>query len=246
MIAATRLSFSAKRILFSVVILLWVFVSVGPEKAFGLYLPCLFIWVMSPSLDCSLIENVFWKLRYVFIVTLAYGLLQKFYGYFPNELDWIYSNVGAVRMEAFFVTPEIRPFSMFSGVPEFGFFSSIMLFFSIQKKSLIFFILSAFGIYLAGSRGIMLSTAVALSILLLSRLPITKLIQPRLLFAAGIILSISCYIFLMLVLPSTGFLESKDDESRLLIYGTFNYRVFMLIDFFSSNQLDKLLVWCWC
>ena len=237
LVAAIRAeTFSKKRAIIAVLLILWVALRVAPEKAFLSYLPMFFVWTFSRYTSCVLVENSFWKLRFFFVVSVLYALVQKKFGYLPHELGWIYSGLGAVRAEGFFVTDDIRPFSIYAGVPDFAFFSAIVLYFAIEKRSYFFVGLGLLGLYLAASRGIIVSAVIALATAWLSRL-----YTPRRATIVGCIIALIAYLFLAVVLPLTGFLEAKDDASRMLVYGTFNYRITMLKDFWE--QLDLFNIW---
>lgn len=236
LLATFRLSLNRYRLAFSVLILAWVYVFLAPDKALYLYLPALIVWTFSIALPYEIVERSIWRLRHIFVLSIFYGVFQKVFGYFPHEMEWIQSGIGAVREEGYFVTTEIRSFSFYAGVPEFGFFSAIMMFLAIQRRSVVIFAFAVFGIYLAGSRGVMLSAVIALVALFFYREK-----SPKLTAGAGVMLAIVVYLFLAIILPLTGFLEVKSDESRLFVYGTFNYRVTMLLELVS--EIDFANIW---
>lgn len=236
LLATIRGAINKQRTVIAFVALSWLWLTISPDKVFFQYLPAFIVWVFALAQPYDVVESSFWRLRYIFLAAIIYAIFQKIFGYLPHELAWIYSGVGAVREEGFFVTEEVRSFSFFAGVPDLALFSAIMLFFSLQRRSLFFFALSMVGIYLAGSRGIMVSTIIALAVLFFY-----KRISPRALLWLGFSSAIVAYLLLAVALPATGFLESKNDESRLLIYGTFNYRVTMLLEFLA--EINWLNIW---
>jgi len=221
----------------SIVILLavWLLVSIEFERAINLYFPMLIVWLFSSTLPYHNVRSVFWRMRYVFLAAVLYGAYQKSFGFLSHELSWIYSGMGAVREEGYFVTDEIRPFSFFAGIPEFGFFSAIMLYFALEKKSPLYGMIALTGLYLSGTRGVILSTIIAFIVLFFHRR-----ISHRTLIVLGVVLAILAYVLLAIVLPTTGLLEAKSDNSRLLVYGTFGYRVTMLMEFWSEVNWSNI------
>lgn len=236
LLAALRFSLNKYRLAVSVVLFSWVFLFLAPERALFLYLPALVVWTFSITLPYATVEQSLWRLRYLFVLSVAYAVVQKTFGYLPHEIGWIQSGIGAVRAEGYFLTDEIRSFSFFAGVPEFGFFSAIMMFLAIHRRSVVIFVLAGLGIYLAGSRGVMLSTAIALFTLLIYRAR-----SPRKTAVIGMLLAVAAYLALAIILPLTGFLEVKSDASRLLIYGTFSYRVSLLLELVA--ELNFANIW---
>lgn len=235
-LAAIGSAFSTKRAVVSALLSIWVWFLVSPEKAV-IYLPLFVIWTFARNLHYKEVEDAFWKLRYIFFISLLYGLYQKQFGYLPNEMQWILKGVGSVGTEGYFTTDELRPFSFYAGVPEFGFFSSIFVYIGIRRKSLLVFLLGLFGVFLAGSRGVLLSLGIALLMLLLE-----KRLTRRNVVLIGFATAIAMYCVLSLWLPTSGLLEDFGaSDSRLMVYGTFNARVEMLLDFIL--RVDSANIW---
>jgi hypothetical protein len=235
-LAAIGSAFSAKRAVVSVMLSIWIWFMGSPEKAV-MYLPLFVIWLFARNLHYREVEEAFWKLRYIFFISLLYGLCQKQFGYLPHELQWIVKGVGSVTKEGYFITDELRPFSFYAGVPEFGFFSTIFVYIGIRRKSLLFFLLGLFGVFLAGSRGVLISLVIALLMLLLER-HLTR----RNVAMIGFVTAIAMYGVLSIWLPASGLLEDFGaGDSRLTVYGTFNARVEMLLDFIS--RVNSANIW---
>jgi hypothetical protein len=200
-------------------------------------LPAIIVWVFALKCSADEIENVFLKLKYIFLLSVIYGLVQKFYGYLPQEMAWITNGIGMVGEAGYFVRPEdLRAFSFYAGVAEFGLISSIFLFISIKRTSVMLFIACFIGIIISGSRGMMVSIFIALNCSLLYRY-----FSPKKTVVFGFLLSIFIYIILAFILPMTRFVEGPY-ASRLLVYGTYGARVQVLLDFIGNLTLTNLLI----
>lgn len=234
-LVAFRSKVKVSAIFVSVILVTWVSINGSPGRAFLQYGPILFLLIFSESRTVSELSSIFWKIRALFLLSILYAAYVKIFGFLPYEISWINSGLGMVRAEGFFVTEEVRPMSFYAGIPEFGFLSSIYVYFSFKKRSYIFFILGICGIYLAGSRGIMVSFVVAAAMAFLYYKYASKKL---------VILGFSCavlmYLFFAIILPETGFLEVKDDTSRLLVYGTLGYRFSVLLDFFLLVNMENI------
>ncbi len=200
-------------------------------------LPSVCVLVLYQQRDPRQAVSALWSLRFLFVAAVAYGASQKFIGYLPHEIEWIYSSAGMVRAEGFFVTYDVRAFSFFAGVPEFSLFAVVMAYLSWIKRAYAYLALSAFALFIAGSRGIMVSAgAASLMAFVYLRLPktlsiISAIITP-LLFYAGTVYFVSLYNIIDRLQAS---------ESRLWVTGTFNARVTLTDDFFTNLTPEKFI-----
>jgi hypothetical protein len=223
------------RLSLSFISLLFLF-STDQLSSLYIYFPALCIFSLVFSLKPSRLLVILRSYRAVFVVSVIYAFYQKTFGYLPFEVNWISSGLGHVSELGYYVTDEIRAFSFYAGLPEFGFISCIYFLFSIRARSFLLLILSLSGIFLAGSRGIILSAVLAF-FLYLFKIKTINFFRPLLL----LFLALGAYLFLALILPETGFLEAKDDAYRLLVYGTFAARYSLFIDFLSSYDFLSLM-----
>lgn len=170
----------------------------------------------------------------LFAIGLIYGLYQKAFGYSAIEMAWINSGLGIVGSENFFITENIRPFSIFAGTPEFGFFFICYAYYFFSHKKWLLAVTAAAMLIPIGSRGLMISLTVAGLVLLLRNLNIPR----RVLAIAGI--AITFFVYVSLSLLSSFFNELNPGESRLLVYGTFNARVLSALEFFQAVDIHNI------
>lgn len=170
------------------------------------------------------------KLVFIVLLCFGYGLYQKIFGYSWFEWKFILSEIGSVASIGTTYFDELRAMSFFNQIQTFALFSALTFFFSLLSKSKLLLVLSLCSLFLAGSRGIILATGVSFLLFFLKSNRIS----------IAFLFSVSFYIGITL-LPLTGFLEWKDDGNRLLVYGTFNYRVSMLLDYVDGLTIMDFL-----
>lgn len=184
--------------------------------------------------------NFFIQNNFVFLViVLIYGIVQKYIGYLPFEIEWIKTGLGTVREEGYFVTKDIRPFSVFAGVPDFAFFVSLFLYhyLFINKKKIIGLFLFII-IFFIGSRGVFVSVSIAILLTLLFKNEnIYSIIT-------GFVLSIIVYLILIFGGPLINTLLDNvvNENSRYFVYGTFNARIVMLEQFLNNVNIRNLVL----
>lgn len=187
-----------------------------------------------PVFQRASFEDILARSAPLFWIAALYGAWQKLYGYSPIELRWIESGLGIVGAENYFLTEEIRPFSVFAGIPEFGFFVVCYLYYFYRRGQAISTLCAALLLFLIGSRGLLLATGVAIvaSALHGSRLSV------RAAGLLGLAISMSAYVALAILLP---FLTGVEEGStRLLLQGTFQARILAASEFLQSVTLSNL------
>lgn len=231
-------TFSFRKVVIAVILLGWVAVTLTPAKTL-LYLPILLMWVFSRYLSYTEVESAFWKLRYIFIASIAYALYQKQFGYLPHELNWIMSGISVVKEQGYFVSEDLRPFAFYAGVPEFGFVSGIFAYIAMRRSSITYSLLGLMGVFIAGSRGIILSMCIALLMLWMEKK--RPLYSKANIVWLAFALAIVAYLILSVWLPSTSYGNMEQDaESRLMTYGTFNARVITLLNFYGQLNISNI------
>lgn len=224
---------SKKGTILFIIILIIMYLNIGKIEL--LFLPSLLIFVFLPLFYKVSYEYVLRKLIWFFYLSALYAIYQKFFGYTFIELNWIKSGVSIVS-EKGLLFKDIRPFSFFSGIPEYTFFNVLYAYyFFINKKykSLIFSIIM---IVIAGSRGVMLSAIISFLFLIVFK----KRYWYHMIIA--FLFGLLIYIFLFFVLGNLLKEIESISESRILVFGTFAARVISALSYMSSlSNLDDIL-----
>ena len=168
-----------------------------------------------------------------FWISALYGIYQRVAGYSSIEAAWIDSGLGVVGADNYYLTDDIRPFSFFAGVPEFGFFVVCYFFYFYVRRQLICAGFAAIMLFVIGSRGLMVGVAIALLVLLLRK----RHGSAGAYAVVGVLLGLSTYLALAILLPHVVDLEPT---SRVLLYGTFNARVLAAVEFVGSVTFANL------
>lgn len=175
------------------------------------------------------------SLQWYFWTVSAYGLAQRYFGYNSFELAWIKSGLGVVGEAGYYVTDDIRPFSVFAGVPEFGFFAVIFSYFFLYKKKYAFFTFALVLLLVIGSRGVILGALVSHIIIYLFKNKHT----------IGLLVSLLASLLLYLIFPliaSFNLLIAHESSTRLLVYGTLNARYLSAIEYYNSFKIQNLIL----
>jgi hypothetical protein len=170
----------------------------------------------------------------VSIPSLLYALFQFQYGYLQFELDWIKSGVGVVSEAGYFVTEDLRPFSTLAGTPELALLTSGLLYISLRKERYIYVMLFAFMLLLTGSRGMILSTFIAIAIDRLN-------ISPRRKVLLGIFVGFIAYITIPAYYWISSYFSSVLEFSRLAVLGTYTHRVDIANEYLSNLNLFHII-----
>lgn len=161
-----------------------------------------------------------------FVIVSLYGISQKIFGYSPIEINWIKSGLSFADKREFLASNDIRPFSTFASMPEFTLFIGIYLYFFTTKKKYVFLLFSLIMLYIAGSRGMIISTLVAYFFTFFLK----KYTKKYLLLS--FITSSALFLFLTFIFPI--FFGSTEINSRMFAYGTFNGRIELI-----ARVIDK-------
>lgn len=214
-------------ITFSIILLLtgkfWTY------EHYGMY----FLLLLAiPMFEKVSFETLLSKSVIFFLIVSFYGIWQKWFGYTLVELNWMRSELSIIQEGPLFITDDIRPFSTFASMPEFTLFISVFLYYFTIKRKYIFIIFSFAMLYIAGSRGVIISTLIAyLFTFILKKYNHTYLLL-------SFIVSLSFFLFLIFVFPYI--FNSSGDSSRMFVYGTFNGRLELLIRVLERSSIVTL------
>ncbi|ARS41667.1 hypothetical protein CA265_19235 [Sphingobacteriaceae bacterium GW460-11-11-14-LB5] len=167
-----------------------------------------------------------------FIVVCLYGISQKIFGYSPVEINWIQSGLSFADEREFIGGGDVRPFSTFASMPEFTLFIAIFLYYFTIEKKRWYIIFAVIMLYIAGSRGVFISTLIAYFFTFF-----VKRYSSWYLFLAFLA---SLTIFLCLVFVFPIIFNSQEETTRMLAYGTFNGRVELLNRVLETSSASYL------
>jgi hypothetical protein len=185
------------------------------------------------------------KCNYLFlillIITIIYGLTQHIIGYFIWDKNWSDFSPSVIDL---FATSNWggfnRVYSLFSGIQDFAIFLLfttliLLIDFTNKKLRLLVILCLLTGLYIAGSKSMMISLSIALVIYLLR-----SKINPLFLF---VILFILPYTIIMsLYIPYKSDIEfALINIGGLFNFGTILPRLEIFYDFFSSFTSSNLL-----
>jgi len=224
----------SKKSLFFVIYFSIIFLITGNLCIYSYYIMFFLLLLAVPMFEKISFEGILSKSIFFFILVSLYGISQKYLGYSFVELNWIRSGLSVAHEESFFITDEIRPFSTFASIPEFTLFISLFLFYFTHKKNIILIIFSLIMLYIAGSRGVIVSTLVAYLFTFL-----IKKYNFKFLFFS-FLLSFFIYLVLIFIFPYIIYIYIEND-SRMLVYGTFNGRIELLINVLEQSSIYTLI-----
>lgn len=224
----------SKKSLFFVTIFTVIFLLTGNISIYTYYIMFFLLLLAVPMFEKISFEKIISKSIIFFLIVSFYGISQKYYGYSFIENNWIKSGLSVAHEDSFFITDEIRPFSTFASIPEFTLFISVYLFYFTIRKNNPLIIFSFIMLYIAGSRGVIVSTLVAY----LFTFYIKKYNFKFLFFS--FLLSLLIYLLLIFIFPYiiSPYIEY---DSRMLVYGTFNGRIELLINVFDQSSIYTLI-----
>jgi hypothetical protein len=190
--------------------------------------------VCLPVFEKAQFEDVLRTALPLFWISALYGIWQKYSGYTPVEIAWIESGLGVVGAENYFLTEEIRPFSFFAGIPEFGFFVVCYLYYFVSRRNWISVLCAVALLVLIGSRGLMVAAAIGAIAVLLHR------VGPSVRASAflGFCTAIAAYLVLAVIFPIVA--QVEEETSRLFLYTTFQARVLAAVEFLQSLTLSNV------
>ncbi|TKC13071.1 hypothetical protein FA048_05495 [Pedobacter polaris] len=221
----------SKKALFFVFFFSILLLITGNIDAYGKFIMYFLLLLAIPMFKQTSFEGLLNKSFYFFILVSLYGISQKLFGYSSVEINWIQSGLSFAD-EREFISNDIRPFSTFASMPEFTFFIAIYLYhFSVQKKKLLI-LFSFMMLYLAGSRGVFISTLVAYFFVFIWGKSNRKYL------ILSFFTSLLLFLFLVFIFPI--FFSSDQASSRMLAYGTFNGRVEFLDKVLSNGSISNL------
>lgn len=175
-------------------------------------------------------------LTFLFMIsTLFYGVYQKYVGYFPWDVGFLLSEFSSVDAKGYLAFDDRRANGMMAGVPEATLFYLGVSHFFINSRKYVPFLLAIFGAYISGSRGVFVSFLLSSVFVGIIGFQISWRRIVSFMF-----LAILVYLFLAFILPLTEFLALKNDSNRLLVYGTFGYRVSLLVTFISEFRIENV------
>ncbi|WP_216606705.1 hypothetical protein, partial [Vibrio sp. 99-70-13A1] len=196
----------------------------------------LFIFVLlvfKPAFKGIEFDSFFKKFFMFFLISFGYGVYQMTFGYLPFEMAWIRSGVGAVNEAGYFVNDGMRPFSFYSGIPEFAFICSIFCYWSFQRKQNLLCFVFFLMLFYIGSRGIIVSTSIAFLTMFILK---NKFSGFKAVFTS-LFFNLVCYLTIFFAFPI--FIKPLlVDAGRVAVFGTFNARVDMALDLYSQFQFD--------
>jgi hypothetical protein len=226
---------TSKKSLIFVLIFLLIIIATGNLNVFFNFLPICALMIYKPSFEGYSFEATLTKLIYLYVILCLYGIFQLYFGFTSFENSWINSDLGTVGSENFNIDTTIRPFSTFAGIPEFTFFCVLFAYYFYIKKKNVLFLTSIIMILISGSRGILISTLIAFFVIYF-----LKNNSYKRMIIKGFLVSFLFFIGLIFVYPLL-FQFSYDSSSRLIVYGTFNGRVFNWIELLDKGSYLNFL-----
>lgn len=216
LLTVITLKISKKSLHFVVIISFILFVA-GNITSYFQFIMCFLLIIAIPMFEKVSFEKILSRSILFFIIVSIYGIYQKFYGYTDIELNWIKSGLSFADEKAFLESGDIRPFSTFASMPEFTLFISIYIYYFATMEKKLFLYFSFVMLYIAGSRGVLLSTIVAYYFTF-----VVKKYNHKLLFKSFFV---SFIIYLSLIFAFPIIFSSYETTSRMFAYGPFNSRV---------------------
>ncbi len=202
---------------------------------FLMYLSLILLLPFSIQFKKVNFESVLEKGIFLFFLICFYGIYQNLFGYSSIELAWIRSGLSVVVEEGYFIREDIRPFSTFSSLVEFGLFISIYLYyFSFIKKNILLSIFAFVMLIVIGSRGVLLSVMISFLLTYVFKKYNWKGVLK------SIFLSFLSYLIIAVILPEL--LRIISSDNRMLVFGTFNYRFLMVVDFFNNINIEGFFI----
>jgi len=222
----------SKRSLVFVIVFSLILLLTGNISSYGNFLMYFLLLLAIPMFRKVGFEDLLTRSFLFFILASLYGISQKLFGYTPIEINWIKSGLSFAD-EREFITDDIRPFSTFASMPEFTLFIAIYVYYFTTKKKYIYLIFAIVMLYIAGSRGVLLSTLVAYFFTFF-----IKHYNKKYLFLS-FLASLTLFLFLVFLFPIL--FGSAETSSRMLAYGTFNGRVELLNRVLDQSSISFLL-----
>lgn len=223
---------SRKSIVF-VIIFTIIIIITGNLSLYRYLLPYLALLLAVPMFRSINFERFLSKFSIFYLAVSIYGILQNIFGYAGFELSWLKSGLSTVSESALLNSPDIRPFSTFASIPEFTFFISIFLYLYSIKHQYFLVIFSFLMLYIAGSRGIIISVLIAYFFTFVVKKYNYKFLIYSFISAIGM------YVFLLYIYPILSF--SFDNNSRIFVYGTFFSRVLLLKSIIENSSITTIL-----
>jgi hypothetical protein len=213
--------------------ILIIALSLSGIEYFMNFAPLVLLLVFSPTFNKLSYDHIIRKTIPFFLIAIVYGMYQVFFGYTFFETAWIASDLSSIGEAGVYLGGTIRPFSFFAGTPEFAFFVSMYMYYFYKEEKKILFLLSFLFLFVIGSRGVLVSVVISLFLInVYGKYNSSKLIVS---FLVGALVYI--------VLTFSGDLvASLGNESRFMVYGTFNARVLIVFDFFDKLNITSFLV----
>ena len=187
---------NSKKSLFFVLFFVLIIVATGKLLFIVDFIPLILLLIFKPSFESYKFDATLSKLTPLYIILSLYGIYQFIFGFNSFELGWINSNLGTVGTENFNTDKTIRPFSTFAGIPEFTFFCALFSYHFYTEKKNTLFLISIVILILSGSRGVIVSTIVAFTIIYFLK----NNSYIKMLFK-GFLLSILIFVSLIFVYP---------------------------------------------
>lgn len=204
----------------------------GNIDAYGHFLMYFLLLIAIPMFRRVSFEQLLTRSFVFFVIVCLYGLSQKMFGYSAIEINWIRSGLSFAD-EREFISDDIRPFSTFASMPEFTLFIATYIYFFATKQKRLLLVLSFVMLYIAGSRGVLISTLLAYFFTFF-----VKRYNARFLFLS-FLASLVLFLFLAFIFPIL--FGSAETTSRMLAYGTFNGRIELLNKVLNQSSLSFLL-----
>jgi len=226
---------ASKKSLRFVLIFFLIIIATGNISLFFSFLPICMLFIYKPSFENYSFEATLKKLIYLYVALSLYGIYQLFFGFTSFENSWINSGLGMIGSENFNIEKSIRPFSTFAGVPEFTFFCALFAYYFYIKKKKTLLLTSIIMLMISGSRGIIASTIIAFTVIYF-----LKNNSYKKMLIKGFLLSLIIFIGLIFIYPLI-FQFSYDSSSRVLVYGTFNGRIFNWIELLDKSSYLNFL-----
>lgn len=195
-------------------------------------IPIVALLLFLPFFYRANVANSLKSFYFLFGLITLYALYQKIFGYTFIELNWIYSGLGTVGKEGYFVREDIRPLSFLAGTPELALFYSLFFYHFYKKEEPVLALFCIFMVFICGSRGVILALVISIFLLLIS-----KHIKYFSRYSRGItmpfLLNFLAYLALTFIGP---LIAALSPGSRLLVFGTFNARLETAIKFYLDNK----------
>lgn len=219
----------SKKSFIFVIIFSFILLVSGNITSYGNFIMYFLLLLAIPMFRKVSFEKLLTSSLIFFLIVSLYGISQKVFGYTSVEINWIKSGLSFADEREFISSYDIRPFSTFASMPEFTLFIAIYVYYFAIKRKYLFLIFSFIMLYIAGSRGMIISTLIAYFFTFILKNHTRKYLL------ISFLASFALFLSLVFIFPIV--FNSIEITSRMFAYGTFNGRIELLTKVMDKSSL---------